>query len=110
MIAHFQKVLTQIDGQTVPYSDAVAAWYDMIYETTVLICQEQGLMELFPQRTQADLFVFIMRYREQLEVRHSNDVRLTQAIRAVEDEQKSPLKKALRGLGRRKNGPEAGPD
>ncbi|MBN1965215.1 MAG: hypothetical protein JW910_11260 [Anaerolineae bacterium] len=66
-IAHYQHVLSKIDGEPMPYEDAVTAWYDMVYETVVQIITEQGVMEQFPDRTPADFFVWTMRYKPRLE-------------------------------------------
>ncbi|MEP7286897.1 MAG: hypothetical protein ABI947_14160 [Chloroflexota bacterium] len=61
-IAAYQDVLSQIDGVEVPYAEAVTAWYDMIYETSIQIIEQDGLLELFPDRTAADFFVWVMRH------------------------------------------------
>lgn len=58
--------LIAIDGEPVTYEDAVLAWYDLIYVPTVQILHEAALLEEFPGRTEADLFVWLSLMRAQL--------------------------------------------
>jgi hypothetical protein len=68
-IALFRQVLEQIDGEPFSYEDAVTAWYDMIYTPAVQIVRERGLLERFPNRTEADLFVWVWRHNQELQAR-----------------------------------------
>ena len=69
-ISHYQSILSQIDNEPIPYPDAVTAWYDMVFETLVHQLSETGVFELFPNRTSADFFVWITRFREKLEAEY----------------------------------------
>ncbi len=62
----YQEALAQIDEQPISYEDAVTAWYDMIYTPAVMIIREQGVLERFPARTEADLFIWAWRYNQEL--------------------------------------------
>lgn len=66
-IALYQRALEQIDGEPLSYEDAVTAWYDMIYTPAIQIIRKRGALERFPGRTEADLFVWIWRYRQALQ-------------------------------------------
>lgn len=66
-IARYQDILSKIDSREVPYEEAVTSWYDMIYETTIQAIDEEKVMELFPDRTPADFFVWITRHQRNLE-------------------------------------------
>jgi hypothetical protein len=48
------------------YEDAVVAWYEMTYLPTVQIIRESTLLEQFPGRTEADLFVWLANHRQEL--------------------------------------------
>ncbi|MBN1147437.1 MAG: universal stress protein [Anaerolineales bacterium] len=50
----------------VPYSEAVAHWYDHIYLPVVEIIHKQGILRDFPGRTEADLYLWIARHRAEL--------------------------------------------
>jgi len=68
-IALYQTVLTQIDGYEIPYDEAVTAWYDMIYTTACQICRERGVLDRFPGRTEADLFIWVWKHSQHLNER-----------------------------------------
>ncbi len=51
----------------VPYGEAVAHWYDEVYLPVVSVILEQGLLRDFPGRTEADLYLWVMEHRAELE-------------------------------------------
>jgi hypothetical protein len=97
-IAQYQKVLEKIDEQPIPYEDAVTAWYDMLYEMTIRVIEETGVMEQFPDRTAADFYVWITRYHSRLKRRYGRRVMLREAVTDFTEEQRSPLKRLWRTL------------
>ncbi len=80
-IAHYQDVLSQIDGVDTSYDDAVTAWYDMIYETSVQLIEEAGMLDTFPDRSTADFFVWTTRHCHELEERYCKTVLVGDAAR-----------------------------
>jgi hypothetical protein len=52
------------------WAEAVASWYDNIYLPVVEAIHHQGLMESFPSRTEADLYLWVVFHREQLARRY----------------------------------------
>jgi hypothetical protein len=69
-VVRYQSVLGQIDEVETPYAEAVTAWYDMIYEPSVQLIKEAGILESFPNRTATDFFVWIMQNRSRLQARY----------------------------------------
>jgi hypothetical protein len=65
-IYDLQVTLSEIDGEEMSFEDAVAAWYEIIYLPTVQIIRESSLLERFPGRTEADLFVWVSNHRREL--------------------------------------------
>jgi len=63
----YREVLEDIDQEPVSWEDAVTAWYDMVYTPAVQIIREQGIMDLFPRRTEADLFIWTWRHSQYLQ-------------------------------------------
>ena len=49
-------------GSEVPYEEAVASWYDNVYSPMVALINENQLQDDFPDRTQADLYLWIIEY------------------------------------------------
>lgn len=50
----------------VPYEEAVTAWYDRSYMPIVRLLRKQGLQHDFPELTEADLYVMVLKHRSQL--------------------------------------------
>ncbi len=78
-IENLRETLAQIDGERMPYYDAVDAWHEMILLPTIQIIQDSTLLSDFPGRTEADLFVWMSKHREGLcykygEVTHLADL------------------------------------
>jgi hypothetical protein len=65
-IVDLQQTLSLIDQQEMAFPDAVDHWYEMIYLPTTQIIQESALLDAFPGRTEADLFVWLSKHREGL--------------------------------------------
>jgi len=54
-------------GREAPFDEAAAHWYDAVYMPVVLMIREKGMVRDFPGRTEADLYLWILRYRSELE-------------------------------------------
>jgi len=104
-IALLQSALSQIDERPFSCHEAATYWYDMIYTSVVQIIQQQGILESFPGRTEADLFVWIMKHQRELSEAYGHTVPITQATDYVVDQHAgkwprrflSALKKRLLG-------------
>jgi nucleotide-binding universal stress UspA family protein len=72
----YQKLLEHIEvhryfmsqklGREVPYGEAVTDWYDTVYQPLAEMIRERNLLRDFPGRTEADLYLWIMDYRQEL--------------------------------------------
>ena len=71
-IENLRETLEQIDGEKLPYYDAVDAWYEMIYLPTIQIIHDSTLLSDFPGRTEADLFVWMSKHREGLQYKYGD--------------------------------------
>ncbi|MCO5196666.1 MAG: transcriptional regulator [Anaerolineae bacterium] len=65
-IEALRQKLQIIDNEPKLFKDTVPFWYEMVYLPTVQIIHESGMMASFPGRTEADLFVWMSKHREQL--------------------------------------------
>ena len=89
-------------GREIAYEDAVVSWYDGLYRPLVEIFRQEHLLERFPGRTEADLYVWVTRHLYFLRERMGDDVGLVEATRdfaAVRD--RTRLRGRLRTLVRR---------
>ncbi len=53
-------------GEEITYPEAAERWYRYIYSPVVQMIRERGMMRDFPERTEADLYVWIDEHRQQL--------------------------------------------
>ncbi|UCC62142.1 MAG: acetylxylan esterase [Anaerolineae bacterium] len=78
-IKAFQQSLSRIDERQVPFDETVTLWCEMQYTPIVeLICQ-RGILKEFPDRTPADLYLWLRRNQEELEMRYGQKVLLEEA-------------------------------
>ncbi|MEZ4594980.1 MAG: universal stress protein [Chloroflexota bacterium] len=54
-------------GETVDEATAVCRWYDEVYQPVLRHIQAQGIMRLFPERTNADMYILFSERRAELE-------------------------------------------
>ncbi|MCL1959297.1 MAG: transcriptional regulator [Spirochaetes bacterium] len=48
--------------EEIPFSDALVSWYNNVYNPVITIIREQWLLANFPARTEADLYVWIIKH------------------------------------------------
>ncbi len=51
----------------ISYKEAVAHWYDTVYQPITQIILEKGILRYFPGRTEADLYLWLADHRAELE-------------------------------------------
>lgn len=51
----------------IPYSEAVTNWYDHVYLPVARLIREKGLLHSVPNRTDTDLYLWLMRHRAEIE-------------------------------------------
>lgn len=62
-IAKRQYFLGLKFGRDVPWEEAVGSWYDRLYQRVVDETREHRVLDRFPGRTEADLYLWIMDHR-----------------------------------------------
>jgi len=60
-------------GSEITYEEAVASWFDNVYTPMVALIDEHRLQKDFPDRTQADLYLWIIEYEWFLREAYRND-------------------------------------
>jgi len=53
-------------GAGVSYEEAAASWYKLVYKSVAQIIRQRGMLRDFPNRTETDLYVWIMLHRQEL--------------------------------------------
>ncbi len=78
-IAVHRHFLGLCEQREIPYAEAAARWYDEVYRPMVRVIREAGVLDEFPERTEADLYLWIIEHRHYLSQRYGQDVSLAQA-------------------------------
>ena len=89
-------------GADVPYEDAAASWYDNVYMPLVSIIREHRILDEFPGRTEADLYLWIIEHIWYLREAGGGDVPLGQAADGFARAYSHRLLTKLRNLLRRR--------
>jgi hypothetical protein len=66
LLEHIQThgwFLCEESNESLSFSDIAISWYDNVYFPMVQIIREKDILSGFPQRTEADLYVWIMEHR-----------------------------------------------
>jgi hypothetical protein len=63
----------------VSYTEAVSSWYDHVYLPLAGYIQEHGILQAFPERTEADLYLWIIRHQNYLRNAFGDEVPVEQA-------------------------------
>lgn len=62
------KYLREVsEGRELSYDEAVVSWYDQVYTPIVAEIRRRALLEHFPQRTETDLYAWVLHHRAELE-------------------------------------------
>jgi len=66
LITMFRDALEETRGEAISYEDALLMWFDMVYSPAVHDIKKSGVMERFPDRTEADLFIWMWQHQQRL--------------------------------------------
>jgi hypothetical protein len=77
----------------ISYEEAITHWFDAVYLPTVACIHETNLLVAFPQRTEADFYVWLTDHRAELQKVMGWDVPLTTAVASLP--QPSPIPQRL---------------
>ena len=90
-IVYVQYILSRVDQTELSYAEAARAWYDLIYQPMVQVIKATGLVDLFPERTAADLYLWVKRHHQGLEQRFQKTVLIDEAAQDLETEHRPHL-------------------
>ncbi|RLC99128.1 MAG: hypothetical protein DRI77_03475 [Chloroflexi bacterium] len=74
-----QQSISTIEGRDVPFDEAVKVWCKMHYGLIIEIIRQQGILQNFPGRTEADLYLWLRRHQEELGIRYGRSILLKEA-------------------------------
>jgi hypothetical protein len=85
-IAVHRWYLGEQRGEDVPYIDAVASWYENVYLPIVKIIRDQDVMSVFSDRTESDLYLWIINRQRELKDIYGEEIPIQQAIKNLKEE------------------------
>jgi len=97
----YRQNLERIDGEDRTYEEAAVTWYDLVYSLAVDVIAESGVLDLFPGRTEADLYVWVSQHRRELAERYGESVSLREAVQLFAEKQQrkpSPVGRVVRSV------------
>lgn len=78
-IAVHRHFLGLAEMREIPQPEAVARWYAEVYAPVVQVIREEEILADFPERTEADLYLWIIEHRHYLNEDYGQEVPLEQA-------------------------------
>ena len=78
-IETYQHALSEIDVRDIPFDEAVTLWSELRYVPIVEIIREREALAEFPDRTEADLYLWLSRNRQELAARYEHTVLMHEA-------------------------------
>jgi len=85
----------------VPFSEAVASWYDNVYTPLVDVILEQDILKDFPGRTETDLYLWIIRHQWHLRETYGEDIPLHKAVQTfTKDHSERPMNLVVKVLNK----------
>jgi hypothetical protein len=97
-----QEGMTERSGRPVTIPEAVKNWYDEIYLPIARVVRERGLLDRFLDRSEADVYLWVMANRQALEEREGQELDPETTASAFADvvERDSRITARLRSLPR----------
>jgi len=93
-------------GEPIPWQEAVLSWYDNLYRPIVEIIRQQSILEEFPGRTEADLYLWIIEHHYYLK-EEEGEVDFAEAAEDfAEGYSQRLMRRVLRGVRRLLRGGE----
>jgi hypothetical protein len=72
--------------EDVSSKEAASSWDVNVYIPIVKIIRDQDIMDRFPNRTETDLYLWIVKHRSSLQAVYGSDVPIEQVIEKVREE------------------------
>ncbi len=79
------RIMEQMAGQPVGFEDAAANWYDKVYRPAVTLIRKYGILEQEKDRTEGDLYLWLVDHLRELREQYGDDVRSRRFSDAVVD-------------------------
>ena len=82
-IATHRWYLGENEKVEISYPDAVTSWYDNVYMPIVQIIRDQDVLKEFPNRTETDLYLWIVKHQWYLKETYGGEITIQRAADEV---------------------------
>ena len=89
--------LNQNMTEEMSFSDAAVSWYDNVFQPIIQQINADGVMSRFPGRTKADLYLWIVKYWDELKRQYGEKISLRDATRDFSNRKGQSLWKQFLG-------------
>jgi len=80
-IAVHKYYLNERETAELEYASALWSWHENVYEPIVLAIREERLLSLFPERTESDLYLYLVRHWDDLKHSRRKEIGIGDAAR-----------------------------
>lgn len=87
--------INQNQEEEIEWEEAVNSWFRNVFLPVIHYLEDYKVMRHFKKRTTGDLYVWIMKYWDQLKAKYGQDVPLNDAVAELEKNHKVPVKKRI---------------
>lgn len=85
--------INQNKAEEVSMEEAILSWFNNVYLPLAINIRKKHILRSFPKRTIGDLYVWIVRYWNDLKIKFGNDIPIDQAITKFKKTYKIPFYK-----------------
>ncbi len=71
--------INQNQKEEISFADAARSWYENVYKPIIDVIRAEHILSSFPGKTEGDLYMWIVRYWDELKHREGNSVTIAQA-------------------------------
>ena len=93
--------MNQGKAEEVSMEDAIISWYNNVYLPSASSINKKRILKHFPKRTIADLYVWIVRYWDQLKQKFGDEVQIDEAVETFSKKYKIPVFKRIKNQFKR---------
>ncbi len=82
----------------IPMEDAIMSWFTKVYLPLVTAIRKLKILKSFPGRTLADMYVWVIRYWDDLKKKFGNEIPLEDAINDFKKKYKIPFSRKIKNF------------
>ncbi len=86
-------------AREIPWEEAVRHWFDHVYQPVVKVIREKGILSEFPDRTETDLYIWILDHQTYMEEALGWSIRPEKAASDLVSKRGRRLTKVVRQIG-----------